>query len=147
MSSTQATTIRSASTLTADAAERLVGAAARKAQAMGKPMAIAVCDPAGHLIAYRRMDGAPLLATGISQDKAYTAVSFGISTDAVHEFIKDDAPLALGMVHQPRLIVFGGGFPVNVDGELVGGIGVSGGLYTEDMQVAQAALVEEGFAT
>ena len=45
-----------------------------------------------------------------------------------------------GIVHTPRLVVFGGGYPIKVDGQVVGGIGVSGGHYSEDQQVAETAL-------
>lgn len=127
-------------TITSEAAQALIAAAKVKAAEMGKPMVIAVVDEAGHLKAYERMDGAPLLSVGIAQDKAYTAISFGMATHEWHEFIKDDAPLALGIVKTERLVVFGGGYPVMVDGEMIGGIGVSGGHYTDDMEVAQAGL-------
>ena len=76
----------------------------------------------------------------IAQDKAYTAISFGIATHQWFEFIKNDPPLLHGIVNSPRLIVFGGGYPVKIDGQVVGGIGVSGGHYKEDMECAEAAL-------
>jgi len=77
----------------------------------------------------------------IAQDKAYTAAGFGLSTDGWHEFVKDDPPLALGAAAGiDRLIVFGGGFPITIDGKIVGAIGVSGGHYTQDMDVAKAGL-------
>ena len=59
---------------------------------------------------------------------------------AWYDFIKDDPPLLHGIVKTPRLIVFGGGYPVMDCGVLVGGIGVSGGHYEQDMAVAQAGL-------
>ena len=88
------------------------------------------------------MDGAPLLSVQVAQDKAYTAVGFGLPTHGWHDFIKDDAPLAAGApAGIDRLVVFGGGYPLPRRGEeLVGGIGVSGGHYSEDMKVAEAAL-------
>jgi uncharacterized protein GlcG (DUF336 family) len=77
----------------------------------------------------------------VAQDKAYTAAGFGLPTDAWHDFIKDDPPLASGApTGIDRLVVFGGGYPLKVDDQLIGGIGVSGGHYTQDMEVAQAAL-------
>ena len=132
--------------LTVKTAERLVAAAAAKADELKLPMALTVCDPAGVLIAFRRMDSAPLMSIQISQDKAYTAASFGLPTHQWHEFIKDDPPLANGIVHTPRFVSFGGGYPVIVDGVLSGAIGVSGGHYPEDMQCAEAALRELGLS-
>lgn len=127
-------------TLCNEAAKRLIAAAEKKAQELKKAMVIAVCDESGNLKAFSRMDGAPLLSVQIAQDKAYTAVGFGIATHQWYEFIKGDAPLLAGIVHTPRLVVFGGGYPITVDNQVVGGIGVSGGHYSEDMECAEAAL-------
>ena len=127
-------------TLSAEAANKMIAAAKAKAEEMQRPMCIAICDESGNLKAYSRMDGAPIISLQIAQDKAWTAVSFGISTDQWFEFIKNDPPLLHGIVHTPRLVVFGGGYPVMIDKQLVGGIGVSGGHYKEDMEVAQAGL-------
>jgi uncharacterized protein GlcG (DUF336 family) len=56
-----------------------------------------------------------------------------------YDFIKDDGPLALGAPAAiDRLVVFGGGFPIVVGGAVIGAIGVSGGHYSEDMEVAEA---------
>jgi uncharacterized protein GlcG (DUF336 family) len=127
-----------------EAAIQLIEAAEKKARELKKPMVIAICDESGHLKAFARMDGAPLLSVQIAQDKAYTAISFGFPTHAWFEFIKNDPPLLHGITHTPRLIVFGGGYPVKLNGQVVGGIGVSGGHYSEDMQCAEAALKELG---
>lgn len=126
--------------ITAEAAQLLLDAAAVKATEMGKSMVIAVTDESGVLKAFRRMDGAPQLSVDIAVNKAYTSISFGMPTHAWHDFIKDDDPLRLGIVKTDRLIVFGGGYPVIINGEVIGGIGVSGGHYTEDMEIAEAAL-------
>ena len=122
-------------------AHRIIAAGEAKAAEMGTPMVIAVCDESGVLKAFSRMDGAALLSVQIAQDKAYTAVGFGMGTDAWHGFIKDDPPLADGAVGGiDRLVIFGGGFPIKVGELLVGAIGVSGGHYSQDMEVAQAGL-------
>ena len=122
-------------------ARRLIEAAERQAAQMGHAFVIVVVDESGVLKALSRMDGAPLLSVQVAQDKAYTAAGFGLPTDAWHDFIKDDPPLASGApTGIDRLVVFGGGYPLKVDDQLIGGIGVSGGHYTQDMEVAQAAL-------
>ena len=127
--------------VTADAAMKIVAAAAQKAQEIGTPMVIAVVDESGVLKAFLRMDGAALLSVQVAQDKAYTAAGFGLSTDQWHDFIKNDPPLAAGATTGiSRLVVFGGGYPIKSGDVVIGGIGVSGGHYTQDMQVAQAGL-------
>ena len=126
--------------ITAEAAKRMIAAAEKKAEELGKAMVIAVCDESGNLKAFSRMDNARLLSVQIAQDKAYTAISVGIPTHQWYESIKGDAPLLTGIVHTPRLVVFGGGYPIVINGQVVGGIGVSGGHYSEDMKCAEAAL-------
>lgn len=133
-------------TMSNELADQLMAGAMAKAAEMQVPMCIALCDPSGTLVQFRRMDHAPLLSVQIAQDKAFTAVSFGMATHEWHDFIKNDPPLLDGIVHTPRLVVFGGGYPVKVDGVMVGGIGVSGGHYSHDMEVAQAALAAAGLA-
>jgi len=128
----------------AKTAEAAVEAAAAKARQLGVNMCIAVTDETGDLKAFHRMDGSPKLSISIAQDKAYTSASFGFPTHGWHDFIKDDPPLLHGIVHTPRLIVFGGGYPIKEKGEMIGAIGVSGGHYTQDMECAKAALAAIG---
>jgi uncharacterized protein GlcG (DUF336 family) len=137
----------SVATITADFAQDLVASAARASADTGRRMVIAVVDREGTLKAFLRMDGAPLLSVEIAQNKAYTAATFGMATHAWFDFIKGDEPLRLGIVHTERLVTFGGGYPIVVDDEVIGGIGVSGGHYTDDMEVAGAALEAAGLAT
>ncbi|MCA9829183.1 MAG: heme-binding protein [Dehalococcoidia bacterium] len=132
-------------TISTTAAAKMLRAAEAKAKEIGVPMCIAVCDDGGNLKAFSRMDGAALLSIQVSQDKAYSAVGFGMPTEAWHGFIKDDGPLAMGAVGGiDRLVIFGGGYPINANGQVVGAIGVSGGHYTQDMEVAQAGLAAVG---
>ncbi len=127
--------------ISSDLAHRVIAAAEAKATEMGVPMGIAICDEAGVLKAFSRMDGAALFAVQIAQDKAYTAVGFGMPSGGWHDFIKDDPPLAAGAVGGiDRLVIFGGGFPIAVGDVIVGAIGVSGGHYSQDSEVAQAGL-------
>jgi uncharacterized protein GlcG (DUF336 family) len=133
------------SSVTSDLAHRIIAAAEAKANEIGHPFVIAVVDESGVLKAFSRMDGAALLAVQVAQDKAYTAIGFGLPTDGWYDFIKDDPPLALGAPAEiDRLITFGGGYPITIDGKIAGGIGVSGGHYTQDMDVAQAGLKAVG---
>jgi uncharacterized protein GlcG (DUF336 family) len=131
-------------TLTAEAAVKILKAAEEAAVKIGVPMVIAVVDESGVLKGFVRMDGAALLSVDIAQDKAYTAASFSMPTHQWFEFIKNDPPLLHGIVKTPRLVVFGGGYPIKEDGAVIGAIGVSGGHYNQDMAVAVAALEAVG---
>jgi len=128
-----------------ESAHRMIAAAEAKAREIGVPMVIAVCDESGVLKAFSRMDGAALLSVQVAQDKAYTAVGFGMPTEGWHDFIRDDPPLAAGAVGGiDRLVIFGGGYPIKAGDRVVGAIGVSGGHYTQDMEVASAGLAVVG---
>jgi uncharacterized protein GlcG (DUF336 family) len=127
--------------VSADLARRMITAAEEKARELGVAMNIAVVDESGVLKAFTRMDGAALLSVQIAQDKAYTAVGFGMPTHGWFDFIKDDPPLAAGApTGIDRLVIFGGGYPITIDGTVVGAIGVSGGHYSQDQEVAEAGL-------
>ena len=77
----------------------------------------------------------------MAQDKAYTAVGFGMPSHGWYDFVKDDPPLAMGAAPGiDRLVVFGGGYPIKIGDTVIGAIGVSGGHYSQDMEVAQAGL-------
>ena len=125
-------------------AQRAIAAAAKKASELGLKMCIAVSDESGDIKAFERMDGAPKLSIQIAEDKAFTAASYSMPTHVWYEFIKDDPPLLHGITHTPRLIIYGGGFPIVLEGEVVGAIGVSGGHYKQDMECARAALAAIG---
>lgn len=130
--------------ISGQAAQRVIAAAAVKAGEIGVPMCIAVCDESGVLKAFLRMDGAAQISVEVAQDKAYTAIGFGMPTDQWYEFLKSDGlqgPLGVGAVGAiKRLIVFGGGYPLKEGDAVIGGLGVSGGHYDQDMEVAQAGL-------
>ena len=134
----------SQNSIDATTALKAIDAARAKADELGLKMSIAVCDAAGHLKAFVRMDGASLLSLQIAQDKAHTSISSGVPTHKWHDYIKDDAPLINGIVHTPRFIIFGGGFPINDGGKVVGAIGLSGAHYSQDMECARAGLAAIG---
>ena len=125
--------------ITLAGARKALDAALAKADEMGLRFCIAVTDTSGEPVATARMDGAPRLSAGIALNKAYTVAGFGgMPSGNWWNLISDEPSLVHGITHTPRLIVFGGGVGIFVDGELVGAIGVSGGSADEDTEVAQA---------
>ena len=134
------TTVRQVASITNALARNIIETAVSAAEAAGQRSAIAVVDATGHLSAFARMDGAPVQAIQISQDKAYTAAGFGMPTGQWHEVMTNDAPLAAGAPAINRMVPFGGGLPILIDGQVVGGIGVSGGHWSDDTKIAEAGL-------
>ena len=122
-------------------AELLIKGARIKANEIKVPMCISVVDESGNLIAFERMDGGKITSITVSQDKAFTAAA---ARKATHEYNAACVPgnLVFG-IHTAlngRLSVVGGGLPVIVDGEVVGGIGLSSGTPNQDMDCAQAGI-------
>ncbi len=121
------------------AAQRVAEAAVSAARSHGVAACIAVSDPSGEPIVTLRMDGAPRLSAEIARNKAYTVASFnGLPTHVWWQAIAEDPALVHGLTHTPRLVVFGGGVPVRIDGALVGAVGVSGGSSEQDRVIAEA---------
>ncbi|HZG70615.1 MAG TPA: heme-binding protein [Chondromyces sp.] len=127
-------------TISSKSAQLMVQAAMEKAKELGIAVNVSIVDAGGNLLAFSRMDGAPLLSIEISQNKAYTAAAFGVPTHEWYDMIKDDPALKTGIVHTNRLTVFGGGYPIRYENQLTGGIGVSGGSAAEDQACCEAAL-------
>jgi uncharacterized protein GlcG (DUF336 family) len=126
--------------VSSELAQKMVDAAVAKARELGVTENVAILDDGGNLKAFGRMDGAPILAIGIAQNKAYTAL-LGVSTQELFNFIQSDPSLLAGMPTIPRLAAWGGGFPIKVNGEVVGAIGVSGApVVQNDVDCARAAL-------
>lgn len=121
-------------------AKRIIEATEAKAKELEIAINTAIVDDGGNLIAFSRMDGAPILSIEISQNKAYTAVSFGLPTHEWYPLIEEDPSLLHGITHTPRLVIFGRGFPIKTGETIAGGIGVSGGSSKQDMECCLAAL-------
>lgn len=115
----------------------LLEGARLKAQQIGVPMCIAVTDESGNLIAFERMDGGKTTSVLVAQEKAYTAAA---ARKATHEYNEVCIPGNLVYGIHTNLCVVGGGYPVLVDGEVVGGIGLSSGTPQQDMECAQAGI-------
>ena len=126
--------------ITAEAAQAVVAAAIAKAAELGIRVNAAVVDRSGILAAFLRMPGAFVPSVDIAIDKAYTAAGFGFSTAQWPGMLRADEGLRLGMPQRPRNVVFGGGLPIREEGELIGGVGVSGGSAEQDEACARAGL-------
>jgi uncharacterized protein GlcG (DUF336 family) len=121
-------------------AQNMVSAAVAKARELGVSENVVILDDGGNLKAFSRMDGTPIPTIEIAQNKAYTAL-FGVSTQDFFNFIQSDPSLLAGIPTLARVAAWGGGFPIEVNGEVVGAIGVSGAPAVQnDVDCARAAL-------
>ncbi|TWT27033.1 heme-binding protein [Planomicrobium sp. CPCC 101110] len=127
--------------ITLDLAKELIAGAEEEAKNLGVAMVITVVDDGGNLIAIHRMDDAWLASIDIAQNKAWTAVALKMPTAALADATVPAAELfGLNTTNNGRLVVFGGGIPLLVEGKVVGAIGVSGSSVPNDVQVAEAGV-------
>jgi uncharacterized protein GlcG (DUF336 family) len=126
--------------ISSELAQKMVDKAVTKAREIGVSENVAILDDGGNLKAFSRMDCAPILCIEMALNKAYTAL-FGVSTQDFFNFIQRDPSLLAGIPTLSRVAAWGGGFPIEVDGEIVGAIGLSGAPAVEnDVDCARAAL-------
>ena len=126
--------------ISSELARQMVDEAVAKARELGVAENVAILDDGGNLKAFGRMDGAPILCIEMAQNKAYTAL-IGVSTQDFFDFIQGDPSLLAGIPTLARVAAWGGGFPIKVDGEIVGAIGLSGAPTVQnDEDCAKAAL-------
>jgi uncharacterized protein GlcG (DUF336 family) len=129
------------SQVTLDDATEMVAAAEERAEEIGVPMCITVLDGGANLVAFHRMDGALLASIDIARGKAYTALAMQMPTEDLAEMAQPGEELyGIEATNDGRIVVFGGGFPIEGEGEPIGAIGVSGGSVEEDVTVAEAGL-------
>ncbi|MFD1779980.1 heme-binding protein [Fredinandcohnia salidurans] len=129
------------SKITLDLAKKVIAGAEEEANKIGVSMVISVVDEGGNLIAIHRMDDAWLASIDIAQNKAWTSVALKMPSANLADATVPAAELyGLNTTNNGRLVVFGGGIPLEIDGKAVGAVGVSGSTVPHDVQVAEAAV-------
>jgi glc operon protein GlcG len=127
-------------------AQLLVSKAIEKAAVEFKrPICVAVCDKYGFLIAFGRMEGAPVRSIALSQGKAYSAARMGVDTDAFLERLHRENVPASYFCDEQLTGLPGGTVLKDVTGDVVGGAGISGLKPQEDMAIANmmAAVIKD----
>jgi len=140
--------VKNTKMLTSEAVHIMMSAALARAQEMGIKVSIAIVDAGGHLLMFERMVGAPFHTVRSSATKAITASSSRLPTSA-----KGAQAQAFDVLHALGLALAAGahawtplegGYPVILEDECVGAVGVSGGDSKQDQYIARAALRSVG---
>jgi uncharacterized protein GlcG (DUF336 family) len=118
----------------------MLAAGVEQAEAMGQPQCIIIVDASGATLGEIRMTGAKYLSRLSARAKARTAASIGAPSDAIPEAVRPHIAAAT----QGAVTGLGGGLPIRMNGELIGGIGVGSGSPDQDLEVARAALAAIG---
>jgi glc operon protein GlcG len=129
-----------------ETAQKAIMAAAAEAKKHNWKMSITVVDPAGNLVAHATMDGTQYASIAISQAKARTAALFRRPSGTFQNAVNTGTPNALSLLALSGGVASEGGFPIVVDGKLIGAIGCSGGIFTQDAATAKAGLAALGIS-
>lgn len=126
-------------TLSASHARQMIETSISKGNALNVPCSIAVIGADGHLLSFERRDDAISGSVELAINKAFTAQIFNIRTDKLNALAQPGAELfGIQHSHNGRVVVFGGGIPIQFQGHAIGAIGVSGGTVAEDVAIAEA---------
>src|SRR5690348_116489 len=127
--------------ITLDGANAIVSAAVVHAKDIGVLEVIAVYDSAGVLKALASVDGARVTSVNFALDKAWTSARREAATqDLADAVASQPAVNTPSFLKQPQITLLGGGIPIVVDSQVVGGIGASGGSIPQDIEIANAGL-------
>jgi uncharacterized protein GlcG (DUF336 family) len=122
------------------AAQLAAVAAVEHAEKLSIAINVAIVDSGGNPAAFLRMPNAFLHSIKIAKDKAYTAAGFRFATSEWKDIFANEESLKIGMPNRHKIVVFGGGIPIVVNDNQLGGIGVSGGTEQQDIECAQVAI-------
>lgn len=133
--------IKSITSVDLSTARRIIRCVEAEAERIGVKAVVAVADSGANIIAAECMDGAYIASFDIAINKAYTSVSLKMPTKALKNLAAPGGEL-YGIQHTNggRIVIFGGGVPLIVNGNVVGGVGVSGGNAEEDTYLGDFAL-------
>lgn len=124
--------------LTLEEVQVVISQAIAKAKAdFGRPICVSVCDASGFLVAFARMEGAPLRSIEISQNKAFTAVRIGVATDKFQARLERDH-LEASYFGERMIPLPGGNLLTDSKGKVLGAIGVSGLALNEDQSITES---------
>lgn len=122
-----------------DMARRCVAAAEAEAKKNNWNVVITVLDAGGHAVLMQRMDGTQFGSLEVAREKAYSAIAFRRPTKAFGDAVAQGGA-GLRILRLPGASPLEGGFPLVLDGRVIGGVGVSGATGEQDSQIAQACV-------
>lgn len=132
--------MRTVHQLTLDEAELMLDAAQAKAEELGVPQVLCVSDSGGYPIALRRLDGGKVTSVEIAINKALTAAGHRKPTHLYKNAVPGEEAFGIMTQHFGRFTIFVGGWPIEVDGEVVGAISASGGHGEQDIACCKAGI-------
>jgi len=124
--------------INSEISEKIIKNCIEKADRINVQMVIWVMDEHGNPVMFERMDGSLLASIEVAKGKAYSAVAFKLPTHELNKLVKSGELCGINSLE--KVIMFGGGYPLKINGLIVGAVGVSGGTIAQDMEVATYAV-------
>ncbi|SRR5579871_1764021 len=122
-------------------AKKIIDFVVDRASQMKKAVVVAVSDSHGELLAFARMDGAPLSSINVAANKAWTAARERKPTKEIGEKVRHpEKGHDIAYYGDPRFVGWGGGIPIMREGQVIGAVGVSGLSSLEDIELANMAI-------
>ena len=125
--------------ITLDQAKKAMAGAEAEAKKNNWPVVITILDSGGNVVLVQRLDGAQFGSVEVSRDKAYSAVAFRRPTKAFEDGLAQGGA-NLRLLNLRGASMLDGGWPIVIDGKIVGGIGVSGVTGAQDAQIGKAGV-------
>ena len=121
-------------------AKKLAETAEAKARQMGVAISIAVVDLSGNLVLFQRMPDTVTASVVYAQNKAYTAAIYQWPSHKMDELIQPVSAMTALLNIDPKVTSLGGGLPITINKQIIGGLGISGGALSQDIEIAQYVL-------
>jgi glc operon protein GlcG len=125
--------------ITLDQAKKAMAGAEAEAKKNNWPVVITILDSGGNLVMSQRLDGVQFGSVEVAREKAYSAVAFRRPTKAFEDAVAQGGA-NLRILRLTGAMPLDGGWPIVVDGKIVGGIGVSGVTGAQDAQIGKAGV-------
>jgi glc operon protein GlcG len=126
--------------LNLELAQKIIVAAINAAHQQGVNIAVSVVDSGGHLVAFARMDAVTYMAVEMTRRKALTACNFQMPSDELQAICQNQPAFAADLVKNADICLLGGGLPISIDTQCVGGLGIVGASSEIDRAIAEQAL-------
>ena len=124
--------------MTLQKAKRLALAVEKEAEKIGVKAVVAVSNAAARPVLVECMDDSYIASYDVAFNKAYTVVALKMSTSTLKKLSQPGESLyGIQFTNQGKIVIFGGGEPLYMNGKIVGGLGVSGGSEEQDTYLAQ----------
>jgi uncharacterized protein GlcG (DUF336 family) len=127
---------------TSELCDKLRNAAGAESGEIGVPVSLAIADEGGNPVYFYRFPGAALVSVEVARNKAYTAAAMKQPSGNLRDLAAPGGSLYGLNTADPKIVVFGGGFPLFIKGSLAGGIGISGGTVPEDERIGRRVIAE-----